>query len=207
MTEIILAWDGVVQAGQFPITTPLVLLVQIVTEAGIIDVLIHFGSHFQDDEARGIVAVATSGAIVGRTNRAGEAEVDGGADEPTEAAFDLTCTRQRDGARRELIVREPTTGGLGKGRGKRLQAVLIESVSVDPKRLKIKGRELLMGKRYDVLAQSSFSSPRGNSLEWNCYDASFWLIWHALARMGRQHGGKNSSTAYIVSKKPETPAY
>ena len=64
------------QAGQFPVATPLVRLVQIVAEAGVIDVLIHFGGHFQDDEAGWVVAVAASGAIVGGTERAGEAEVD-----------------------------------------------------------------------------------------------------------------------------------
>ena len=105
---------GVVQAGQFPVAMPLVRLVQIATEVGIINVLIHFGGHFQHDEARRIVAGAASGAIVGRTDRAGEAEVNGGPNEPTEAAFDLTLARGYDGPRRELIVRKPPAGALGK---------------------------------------------------------------------------------------------
>ena len=97
VTEIILAGDGVVQTGQFPVATPLIRLVQIVAEAGIIDVLIHFGGHLQDDEAGRVVTGAASGAIVGRTDRAGEAEVNRGADEPTEAAFDVALARQRHG--------------------------------------------------------------------------------------------------------------
>jgi hypothetical protein len=139
--------------------------------------------------------MAASDAIVGRTNRAGEAEVDGGADEPTEAAVDLTGTRQGDGTRRELIVREPPAGGLGKGRGKGIQMVLIESISVDPERLEVKGRELPVGKGYDVSAHRSSSSQRENVIGWNCYDALYWFIGHVLARKCRQHGGQNSSTA------------
>src|SRR5262249_50269055 len=93
VTEVILARDMVVQAGQFPVATPLLRLVEIATEAGIIDVLIHFGNHLQDDEARRVVTMATSGAVVGRTNRAGEAEVNRGTDKPTETAFDIALRR------------------------------------------------------------------------------------------------------------------
>jgi hypothetical protein len=46
--------------------------VQIATELGVIDVLIHFGSHFEHDEAGWGVAASASGAIVGRTQGAGE---------------------------------------------------------------------------------------------------------------------------------------
>jgi hypothetical protein len=41
--EGLLAWDGVVQASQVPLTTPVVLGVQLITEAGIIDVLLPLG--------------------------------------------------------------------------------------------------------------------------------------------------------------------
>ena len=134
------------QAGQLPVATALVRLVQIATEVGIVDVLIHFGGHLQHDEAGRVVAGAASGAIVGRTDRAGEAEVQGGADEPTEAAFDVALARQRNGTRRELIVREPPAGGLGKRRGEGVAVVLVEGLGMGDKRLEVKGRELLVGK-------------------------------------------------------------
>jgi len=121
-------------------------LVEIVTEAGIVDVLIHFCGDFEHDEAGGVVAGSASGTIVRRTDRTGEAKVNRRADEPTEAAIDVAFGRQRDGARRELIVREPPARDLGKGRGKHLQVVLIQSVCMAHKRLKIKGCELIVGK-------------------------------------------------------------
>jgi hypothetical protein len=61
-----------VEAGELPVATTLVTVVQIATELGVIDVLIHFGSHFEHDEAGWGVAVSASGAIVGRTQGAGE---------------------------------------------------------------------------------------------------------------------------------------
>jgi hypothetical protein len=88
VTQIILAGDLVMQTGQCPVAASLLRLVQIVAEAGIVDLLIHFGGHFQDDEARGIVTGTASGARVGRTDRTDEAAGNRGADEPAEAAFD-----------------------------------------------------------------------------------------------------------------------
>jgi len=121
-------------------------LVQIVTETGIIDVLIHFGGHLEDDEARRIVTRAASGAIVGRTDRAGKTEVKGGADTPTEAAFDVALCRQRQGAGYELIVREPTARGFGEKRGESRAVELMQGVGMGHKGVEIKGRELLVGK-------------------------------------------------------------
>jgi hypothetical protein len=59
-------------ARKLSVATALVRLVQIVTEARVIDVLIHFGGHFQVNEAGRIVAMTASAAIVGCTERASE---------------------------------------------------------------------------------------------------------------------------------------
>jgi hypothetical protein len=107
MAEIILARHRVVQAGELPIASSLVAIVQIVTELGIIDILIHFGGHFEHDKAGRVVAASASGAIVGRTQGAGEAEVQGGADEPTDAAVDIALGGELNGMGRKFIVRQP----------------------------------------------------------------------------------------------------
>jgi hypothetical protein len=78
--------------------------VEIAAKLGVIGVLIDFGSHFEEHEAGGVVARATSGAIGRRTQGAGEAEVQGDADEPTEAAVDIALRRQGNGMGREFIV-------------------------------------------------------------------------------------------------------
>ena len=161
VTEIILAGDDVVEPGQVPGATALVGLLEIVTEAGIVDVLIHVGGHFEHDEAGRVVAGAASGPIMRRAERAGEAKVNRGADEPTQATFDIACGRQRERMRRELIVREPPAGGLGERGRKGLAVVLVESGSMAHKGVKVQGRELLAGKRYAVSAHSSSSSQRG----------------------------------------------
>src|SRR5262249_49984404 len=106
VTAIILAGDLVVQAGHLPVAASLVRLVELTAEAGIIDVLLHAGGHLQPPQAGWIVAEAASDTRVRRTNRAGEAEVNGGADEPTEAARAIALTRQHDGTWGERIVRE-----------------------------------------------------------------------------------------------------
>src|SRR5262249_55970259 len=86
---------------------------------------------------------------------------------------------QRQGAGRKVVVREPTPRGLGERRGERLAVTLVEDVGVGHKRLEVKGRALLVGKRSDVSAHrgSSFSKRLGS---WNSYDASYWLIWPSL---------------------------
>jgi hypothetical protein len=53
---------------------------QIVTEAGIVGVAIDFGRHFQKQETGRVVAVSAPGTIGARTQVAGEAEIQGGAD-------------------------------------------------------------------------------------------------------------------------------
>ena len=86
----------------------LVAVVQIATELGVIDVLIDFGGHFEHDEAGRVVARATSTAVGGGTQGAGEAEVQGDADEPTEVAVDIALRRKLKGIGGEFVVREPT---------------------------------------------------------------------------------------------------
>src|SRR5215471_10742955 len=158
VTEIILAGDMVVQASQLPVAASFVRLVESTAEAGIIDVLMHAGGHLQHHQAGWIVAETASDTIGRRTNRAGEAEVDGGADEPTEATLNVALARQHYGTRGERIVREPPAGRLGERCRKGLAVVLVEGVSLDDKRLKVKGRELFAGKGEHVTAHSSSSS-------------------------------------------------
>ena len=57
VTQVIFTRDGVVQASEFAVATALVRVVQVVTEAGIIDVPIYFGGNLQQDEAGRIVAI------------------------------------------------------------------------------------------------------------------------------------------------------
>src|SRR5262249_33705836 len=86
---------------------------------------------------------------------------------------------QRQAAGRKVVVGEPTPRGLRERRGERLAVTLVEDVGVGHKRLEVKGRALLVGKRSDVSAHrgSSFSKRLGS---WNSYDASYWLIWPSL---------------------------
>ena len=75
VAQIILARYLVVQAGELSVAPTCIAVVQITTELGVIDVLIHFGGHFEDDEPGRVEATSASGAIVGRTQGAGKAEV------------------------------------------------------------------------------------------------------------------------------------
>jgi hypothetical protein len=68
VTQVIFTRDGVVQAGELAVATALVRVAQVVTEAGIIDVLIYCGGDLQQDEAGRIVAMTASAPIVGRTD-------------------------------------------------------------------------------------------------------------------------------------------
>ena len=72
VAQIIFARHVLVQAGELPVAPPLVALMQIATKLGVIDVLIHFGGHFEHDEASRVVAVRASGAVIGGTQRTGE---------------------------------------------------------------------------------------------------------------------------------------
>lgn len=157
VAQVVLAGDMGLETGEVAVTTPLVRLLEVTAEVGIVDVLIDFGSHFQDDQAGRIVAGAASGAIVRRTDRAGEAQVNGGADKPTEAAVDVALRRQQDGTRCERIVREPAGRGLGERHRKGVTVMLVESLSVGHKGVKVKGRELLVGKRENAPAHSGSS--------------------------------------------------
>src|SRR5262249_15974124 len=92
------AWSLVMQAGAVPVATALVAVVPSATPWGVIVVLIHFGGHCEEAEAGRGVTVPPSGTRVGRTQGAGEAEVQGGTDEPAAAAVDIALRRQRHGA-------------------------------------------------------------------------------------------------------------
>ena len=147
VAQIVLARHLLMQAGELPVATSLIAVVQIATELGVIDVRIHFGSDFEHDEAGRVLTGAASGAIDGRTQGASEAEVQGSTDEPTEAAVDIAPRRQLNGMRGELIMREPPARCLGKRGGKGVSVVLIEGLSMGDKGVEIKGRELVVGKR------------------------------------------------------------
>jgi len=67
---------------------------------------------------------------VRRTDRASEAEVDSGANEPTEAAIDVALARQHQGTRGEHIVREPPAGRLGKARCEGVAVVLVQDIGM-----------------------------------------------------------------------------
>lgn len=119
---------------------------QIATELGVIEVLIHFGGYLEHEEAGRVVAASASGAIAGSPQGAGEAEVQGGADEPTEATVDIALRGELNGMGREFIARNPAAGVFGKRGGEGLAVVLIEGLSMGDKGVEIKGRELLVGK-------------------------------------------------------------
>src|SRR5215470_8550787 len=120
---------------------------------------LYFGGHFQDHEADWVVAAVATGAIVGGTERAGETAVQRRPNEPTEAAFDVALPRERNGTWHELVVREPPAGGLGKRGREGLTVVLVEGIGMRDKRVEVKGRELLVGKREHVSVHSSSSLP------------------------------------------------
>jgi hypothetical protein len=147
VTQVSLSWNVVMQASQLPVAAPLVRLVQIVAEASVIDILLQCGGHCQDDEAGWVVAVVAASALVGGTERAGEAEVYRGPDEPTEAACDVALPRQDQGTRCECIVREPPAGRLREEYHEDLAVVLIEGLGMGDKRVEVKGGELLVAKR------------------------------------------------------------
>src|SRR5712691_3025820 len=135
------------EAGELPVAPSLTAIVQIATELGVIDVLIHFDGHFEYDEAGRVEATSTSGAIAGRTQGAGEAEVQGGADEPTETAVDIALRGERNGMGREFIMRQPPAWVFEKRGGEGVTVVLIEGLSMGDKGVEIKGRELVGRKR------------------------------------------------------------
>jgi hypothetical protein len=72
VAQIVFARHVLMQAGELPIASSLGAVMQIATKLSVIDVLIHFGGHFEYDEACRVVAGTTSGAIVGGTKGAGE---------------------------------------------------------------------------------------------------------------------------------------
>jgi hypothetical protein len=134
-------------ASELSVLTALVGLVEIGTEARIVRVAIDLGCHFQDHEARRVLAAAASGAIVGRTDGAGEAEVNLGPNQPTVAAIDISRRRECQGTGRKVVVREPTTRGLRERHGERLAVALVQARGMGHECFEVKRREVLVGKR------------------------------------------------------------
>jgi hypothetical protein len=122
-------------------------LVEIATAVSVIHILIHFGGHFEHDQAGRVVAGGASGAIIGCTEGTGEAEIQCCTNEPTEAAVDLTLSGERKGMRGEVRVRQPTARGFGKWRGEGVSVVLIADLGLSDKGVEIKSRESLVRKR------------------------------------------------------------
>ena len=67
VAKIVFARNGAMQTGQLPVAPSLIAVVQIAAKLSIIGVLIDFGRHLEEHEAGGVVARATSSAIVGCT--------------------------------------------------------------------------------------------------------------------------------------------
>jgi hypothetical protein len=147
VAPIVFTWYVFMQASELPVAPPFVAVMQVATKLSIIDVLIHFGGHFEHEEAGRIIAMCASGAVIGGTQGAGETEVYSGADEPAEAAVDMAFRSERNGLRAKLIVREPAAWRFGKRRGEGLSVLLIETLSMGNEGIEIKGHELLGGKR------------------------------------------------------------
>src|SRR5688572_6070847 len=127
VAQIIFAWHVLMQAGELPIASSLVAVMQIATKLSVIDVLIHFGGYFEHDEAGRVVAVRASGAVIGGTQRTGETEVYSGADKPAEAAVDIALRSELNGLRAKLIVREPAAWRFGERRGEDRKSTRLNS--------------------------------------------------------------------------------
>ena len=147
VTKIVLTRNGVVETGQLSVAPSLVAVVQIAAKLGVIGVLIDFGGHFEKHEAGRVIARTTAGAVGCRTQGAGEAQVQGGTDEPAEATVDVALRRQGNGMGGEFIVRQPAARGFGKRGGEGLSVLLIERLGMGNQGIEVKGRELLWRKR------------------------------------------------------------
>jgi hypothetical protein len=161
VAQIVRPRHGRVQPRELPRATALLRRAQIRTEAGIIGGAIHPAGHLQETGASGIVAVAAFLGIVGGKERAGEAQIDRRADQPTESPLDRTFGGEFDRARSALVVREPALGGLREGESEGLRGVLVQWGSFCHKRLQIKGREVLLGQRKCRAAHGGSSSETG----------------------------------------------
>jgi hypothetical protein len=79
-----------------------------------------------------------------------------------------------------------------------LQGALVQLGSLLPKRLRVKGRDLLLGKRQFLSAHSGSSSKTGKVFGWSGYDAEVPLgLASPISQKGRQHGVSSSSTALV----------
>ena len=86
--------------------------------------------------------MSPSGAIGVRTQVAGEAEIQGGANQPTETALDRPLVGKSDGTRLERIVGNPAAGVLGKGGGEAFPVLLVEGLGLADEGVEVQRREL-----------------------------------------------------------------
>jgi hypothetical protein len=186
VAQIVLARNGVVQPRELARAAALVLLAQIGTEADRVGVAIHPAGQRQEQGAGGIIAVAPFFGIVRGKERAGEAEIDRGANEPAESPFDLTFRRNRNRAGLEVVVREPSIRALGERRGEVLQGALVQFRSLVHTRLQVKGGDALLGQCKFRSAHRGSSSKTGKVFGWSYNDAACPLgLTSPLAQEGR----------------------
>jgi hypothetical protein len=104
VAQIVLSRNGLVQTGELARAAALLRLAELRTEAGIGGVAIHPAGHLQAEGAGRIVAVAPFFGRVGGKAGAGKAQLDRGADQPTESPLDLTLSRILAGSGLQLGV-------------------------------------------------------------------------------------------------------
>ena len=155
MTQIVLAPGiALVQPSEFAIAAALILLAQIGTEAGIVGVAIRPAGQLKEQGAGGIIAVAPFFGIVRGQEGASEALIDRRPKQPTEASLDLARGGELDRAWLEVVVRQPTVGGLREGNGEGLQGSLVQFGCLVHKGLQVNRGDVLLGQREFCSAQS-----------------------------------------------------
>jgi len=143
VAQIVLTGDSVVEAGEVAIALAFVVLAEVVTEAGIIGIAVDLGGDFKEEGTGRVIAVAAFVCIIGSEDRAGEAQVNRGTDEPTEAAFNLSLGGQGDRAGCEVIVGPPSAWGFGERRDEALRVALVQFGSLMDEGCQIKRANLL----------------------------------------------------------------
>ena len=126
VAQIVLTGDSVVKAGEGTIALAFIVLAEVVTEAGIIGVAVDLGGDFKEAGTGRVIAVAAFVCIRGSEERAGEAQVNRGTEEPTEAAFHLSLGGQGDRLGYEVIVGPPSAWGFGERRVEALRVALVQ---------------------------------------------------------------------------------
>lgn len=114
--------------------------------------------------------------IIGGADGAGEAQVDRGTNEPTEATFDLARGGQGDWAGGEVIVGSPSAWGFGEGCRESQCMTLVQFSGLVDEGIQVKGSQLLQGQRDFLTLHRGSSSKTSKVWEWSHYGAAFWLI-------------------------------